>query len=818
MKERRYRYRQSSKRRQRRRSSTSRRASSTPRIPQLDYPSLSGFLIVLYGLRTVGIQFTIDHALLAGLWITFAATAGTFFAHLNRNSSGLSITSTGSKFIAGVSALLAGTCLFFWGVPSFPVCAGFLSMVAFCYSYHGFRKWSHSAMNATEPSGKLVEMLFALCSALAIAALPVRWFGAPHAFLAAGFLTLLDLLSSGWTIPEPERKRPSFLSIVGVALALFIVSVIVQRSDHTLLARTLTAPEAISETNRPLWTFGGISQLRVDIAGQTSPGLANACDPISANSVTGSFAGGARLALPFAGDDNDPASTAETYLHDLRYIAAQLFDSARVAALGSAAAEAALALPSFSTLSIELVYPNQATLELAKTLSGSFNSGRQPSRFSTAGSPRKFLEKGRALYDLLLLPPPHSLERSEIPALLASDNIHTVEGYNAALRRLRPGGLLSFSWVERPAGWPQFYRTLFTINQSLRGRGGDKKPTAQLVVLRNHRANRQPLITTLVSPAPLDPELLESLQTLARSEGFDLLAAPGRIANPLIAGPLGDEARFHAEQVSAEHQVKFTALTDSQPFGGLFAGLTLDIVRPVFAEPSISATANIRNPERYELFSATLDSNRSLQDRFHSALLIPVFLTLLIVTLPAASRMNRRRLLENNSPTATLCLLVAGAATLLIETTFRHSAGIDVVLLTGIPILVGAMVTIFFTTPKRMRRVEFSTRLWPRAVFAALAIISALLWLDNQNATSAGALIALGSLFGSALTLAVQRLFTQASDTALWSVACAGAVVAFTLGATIWLAPHTGLSLFPLITALLFSAATVTTQRVRGAG
>jgi hypothetical protein len=544
-------------------------------------------------------------------------------------------------------------------------------------------------------------------------------------------------------------------------------------------------------------------------------GLAQSCEPTQALTVSARLAGGARVVTPLQHAGLNSQATETNYLHNQRFIAAQLYDNSYVAALGEAAAGARTALVHFSVRRVALAFDSKLARELDRSLDLSDFTTPRVEHFIHNTIPRELIDRGRSQYDLILVPAPRSLSHSADNNSMhrAPDQLHTVEGYSALFRRLSADGALSFSWIESENGWAHYYRTLNTATEALRERGSSAT-SEHMIVLRNQRPSLPALITTIITPAPMSLDMQRALVQIAQAEGFELLASPTLSANTLIAEAIGSEYRYHSQRISSEHEVTFGALRDDRPFEGIFPSILPDLVRPVYADRSSAFSAGLQNASRVDLFAAALTDNKILQSGFLLSTFIPITLVFLLALAPALSRRSRTELRPGIWSTSALILYSSGLALSFSSVGLGRTLGSGQTALLASGILVGALLmrfTILNSSSREKKYREQPRRRWDALVMLGL-VITAFYFGSNYHLSPT--LLALhGLLIGSALTILEQKITRKSGDMILWKNSCAVACAALTVGLALLLAPYTGLAVFAVAASVLFLGATASLFR-----
>jgi len=143
-----------------------------------------------------------------------------------------------------------------------------------------------------------------------------------------------------------------------------------------------------------------------------------------------------------------------------------------------------------------------------------------PDVCAVSESPRAFLARDRATYDVILLPITSSYTPVTSGAYgLVEDYHYTREAIQAAYAHLKPGGLLVISrWLQTPPS--EFLRAFILTVESLEDLGLDAG--ARIAALRGYN-----LGTLFISRDPYSIEELAAIRAFASERTFDLVYLPG---------------------------------------------------------------------------------------------------------------------------------------------------------------------------------------------------------------------------------------------------------------------------------------------------
>ncbi len=134
---------------------------------------------------------------------------------------------------------------------------------------------------------------------------------------------------------------------------------------------------------------------------------------------------------------------------------------------------------------------------------------------------RNFLQTTRESFDIINVSMLDSFSASAAGVYaLNESHLYTVEALDLAVRRLRPGGLLS---ITRMLKYPprDSLKMLATVAEVLRSRGV-AEPAGHIIMIRSWAT-----ATIVVSPAPLSDLQIENARRFADERSFDLVCIPG---------------------------------------------------------------------------------------------------------------------------------------------------------------------------------------------------------------------------------------------------------------------------------------------------
>ena len=175
---------------------------------------------------------------------------------------------------------------------------------------------------------------------------------------------------------------------------------------------------------------------------------------------------------------------------------------------------------------------------------------------------RSYLTRAEESYDLIQMSLIDTWAATGAGAFTLSENgLYTVEGWQVFLDHLEPNGLFSVSRWYSPDALSETNRLISLAAMSLLRRGIER-PADHIALV-----SRLSVATLLVSPEPLRPADIDTIERVAQEYGFNVLHSPRRqsseslIRNVLAAG---DEQQLLA---ATEHEyLDFTPPTDSRPY------------------------------------------------------------------------------------------------------------------------------------------------------------------------------------------------------------------------------------------------------------
>jgi hypothetical protein len=144
---------------------------------------------------------------------------------------------------------------------------------------------------------------------------------------------------------------------------------------------------------------------------------------------------------------------------------------------------------------------------------------------------------------------------------LSENGLYTREAWRIFLDRLTPTGILSMSRWFSPVRTSETSRLVALAVQALLDRGvGDPRQHLALVA-------RGTVATLLVSPSPLSPDDLQTLETASKARGFTVLASPLLPpGDPRLAAIVQSRSSEALALAAADPTYDYKAPTDARPF------------------------------------------------------------------------------------------------------------------------------------------------------------------------------------------------------------------------------------------------------------
>lgn len=269
--------------------------------------------------------------------------------------------------------------------------------------------------------------------------------------------------------------------------------------------------------------------------------------------------------------DGDPASIG--HLADVTAaLPYALLSSPRVLVLGAGGGADVLLALHHSARTIDAVELNPQVSDLVRNAYGGF-AGHvydRPDVTLQTGEARGFTSRTREEYDLIqvALFDSFAASGSGVQAL-GESYLYTTEAFEGYLRRLAPGGMLSFTrWTRLP---PRDSLKLFATAVAALSQAGPGAPAERLAMIRSWNTS-----TLLVKNGTFSADEISRLRTFARSRSFDTVYYPGMDRDQANRFNLLDQPYFHDGAVAllgdeaggflARYKFRIEPATDDRPY------------------------------------------------------------------------------------------------------------------------------------------------------------------------------------------------------------------------------------------------------------
>lgn len=221
--------------------------------------------------------------------------------------------------------------------------------------------------------------------------------------------------------------------------------------------------------------------------------------------------------------------------------------------------------------SVTAVMPDPLLLEAVEETAGEDQVFQRPELTLVVDNPRAFLAGEDELYDLVYLPLTDEYQPvSNGFYSISEDYSLTVEGFQAGLKRLAPGGVwVASRWLQNPPS--EGLRLITTLYEGLKGLG-HSRPEEAIVVHRGIQT-----ITAAVRPDGWEQRDLEDLREFLDRARYDLVWSPditpdqanrwNQLEEPLYYQEIS--ALFQAaelEDFTRAYPYDISPPTDDQPF------------------------------------------------------------------------------------------------------------------------------------------------------------------------------------------------------------------------------------------------------------
>ncbi|HYV18710.1 MAG TPA: hypothetical protein VFC25_06755 [Verrucomicrobiae bacterium] len=368
------------------------------------------------------------------------------------------------------------------------------------------------------------------------------------------------------------------------------------------------------------------------------------------------------------------------------------------------------------------------------------------------------------------------------------NSLYTREGWRLFLDRLRPRGVLAFSWFLTPDRPAEMYR-LTSLAQAALAERGVADPRKH-IILASEGPGKSPVGSILVSPDPFDDEDVARLGEWLAPRRFELVLAPG-VTTDTVFGSLADGTA--GPLLAGDPPLRVDPPTDDSPF--FFNVVRLrDALRPrVAAQGSVAGNQKAVTMLGALLLASTLaaaaclvvpmaravrrpDRRVRVPDLLYFAALGVGFMLVEIAQL-------QRLILLLGHPTLGLAvvlfalLLAGGAGSLSIRD--LPAAGLARAAALRMAVLLAVLIVVGVATPLVVHRLAGGTT--PVRISGAVAL-----------------LLPLGFFMGMAFPLGMRLAAARAPESGPWFWAVNGAAsvwgsvlatalsLAFGIGATFW--------------------------------
>jgi len=257
-------------------------------------------------------------------------------------------------------------------------------------------------------------------------------------------------------------------------------------------------------------------------------------------------------------------SDVEHLRHDVTSLAHYLRPGARVLAIGTGGGRDALAALVFGQRSIVGVEINEEIIRAVTERFGEFTGHleRDPRVVFVNDEARSYIARQRDRYDIIQASLIDTSAATAAGAFVLTENsIYTTDAWKVFLDHLAPRGILTFSWFFFPDLPGEMYRLTSLARAALVDRGtGDVR--AHVILVRQKTTGKS-VGTILVSPDPFSADDLAALETVVRSERFDVVLAPGSAGDPTFVAIASGAA---PDTLGADPPLMIDPPTDDRPF------------------------------------------------------------------------------------------------------------------------------------------------------------------------------------------------------------------------------------------------------------
>ncbi|HEV8199320.1 MAG TPA: hypothetical protein VGS03_04805 [Candidatus Polarisedimenticolia bacterium] len=385
----------------------------------------------------------------------------------------------------------------------------------------------------------------------------------PTAVFAAGALAAVGAACFAFDAEEESRLLPlSLLVAAGLAVFVFVNGVLV-RAQAPLLR--IAAVKGHAEEPAVYEGWNATSRVRVRRAPTGAPlgwGLSAAYTPV-------------RPVRQMILDIDGGASTVLTEYHgrpeevdhlrwDITGMAHVLRPGGRVLVIGVGGGRDVLTALAYGQPEVIGVEVNETILHAVTEVFGDFTGhlDQDPRVTLIHDEARSQIARRSDRFDIIQASLVDTSAATAAGAFAFTENsLYTREGWRLFLDRLRPRGVLAFSWFLS-AGRPiEMYRLTSLAQASLADRGiADPR---RHIILATQPPGRSPVGSIVVSPDPFDDQDVARLRAWAAPRRFELVLAPDVTTDPVFGALAAGTA---GALLAGDPPLRVDPPTDDSPF------------------------------------------------------------------------------------------------------------------------------------------------------------------------------------------------------------------------------------------------------------
>lgn len=256
--------------------------------------------------------------------------------------------------------------------------------------------------------------------------------------------------------------------------------------------------------------------------------------------------------------------------YDIVNLAHYIRPRSRVLVVGPGGGRDILSALAFDQDSVTGVEINRNILDTLNKRFGNFTGhlDRDPRVRFINDEARSYIARSRESYDIIQVSLIDSWAATAAGAFVLTENsLYTVEAWDTFLKRLTPGGVLTFSrWYfkDRPG---EVYRLASLATEAL-ARMGVKDPRAHIVIVRRMGEFEKPdapdgVGTILVSRQPFSGRDLATIREVADRMKFELVLSPNYALDPVFERIVNDAS---SKAFIKQFPINIAAPTDDSPF------------------------------------------------------------------------------------------------------------------------------------------------------------------------------------------------------------------------------------------------------------